>query len=88
MVYPTNNAIIPNKKFPGQLSVSSFFRDIVEAHGWVIVLHVQGKLGCKVFLYPINWRAQTSIGLSLGYDIVKAHSGDLHVESEEEQGRT
>ena len=48
--------------------------------------HVQENSCAKFFLYPIYCRAQTSIGLSLGYGIVRAYGGDLHVESKREMG--
>ncbi len=37
---------------------------------------------------PLNIRWRTGLGLSLSYDIVKAHAGELKVETKEGEGST
>ncbi len=43
-------------------------------------------MGASTLLYYKTNRTRNGIGLSLGYDIVKAHGGEIKVETKESEG--
>ena len=71
--------IISTKKLDGQIEIS------VKDNGPGIPKEIQEKI-FQPFFTTKQTGSGTGLGLSLSYDIVKAHGGELTVETKEDEG--
>ncbi len=59
--------------------------DWLSAKIWLIKSFPNGCLCTAILYYKANG-AGTGLGLSLSYDIIKAHGGEIRVETKEGEG--
>jgi len=70
-----------------KLTANSKLQISIKDNGSGIPEHIKDKIFQPFFITKPTWQG-TGLGLSLSYDIVKAHGGELKVESTEDIGIT